>query len=493
MDSSNVFDYSFVDYSLDYNLSFSEMLAEDPQVILEDHPSTDAITDSITGPPSAMPSLSIHLEIPIEHGIEPYLSPDSTSADMSKAMLKSIPDMRTTTNAALASTQAPKLHTPFNTSPKSSSLCHQINEEPAMASSSMYQSQALDDPSYLGFSSAPEGFNFVDPANQLSMSGAGIIPTRPLVSRNSSLNKIIPRSEGIFPTSTRINTPPQASSSNQAPSFRNPEACQFVDQNERYLSEPSTTSTSAASKPGKQNRYIDIIHGGIWFINPELPAQATHALTRVHTEDDKRRQQFLPTLENVDQLVSYYQHGSHANIPRSATDSFHSNIGETETNHQSRSIKMTLNREEGSGGNPVESLAKLRHGNGGYDILMTNHCTETQNGDSQVATASRYTRKRRLSTANGDRGESASALKRPRAGSPLVRGSGASSSAQTEGSVSRVAATLTAAPRPQLQPAQPRCLAEGFSQGRLVIEKRERHRKKDGGLTFQVMRPTHEP
>ncbi|KAH9474299.1 hypothetical protein JR316_0012757 [Psilocybe cubensis] len=408
-------------------------------------------------------------------------------------MLNSIPDMCTTTNAASASTRAPKLHIPFNTSPASSSSCHRINKEPAMASSSLYQSQAFDDLNYLGFSSAPEGINFVDPANQLSMSGAGIISTRPLVSRNSSLNRIIPRSEGLFSTSTCMNTPPLASSSNQALSFRNPAACQFVDQDERYLNEPSTTSTSAASKPGKQNRYIDIIHGGIWGTDPEPPEQAAHTLTRVHTEDDKRRQQFLPTLENVEQLVSYYQHGSHANIPRSATDSFHSYIGEMETSYQDRSIKMKLNREEGSGGNPVESLAKLRQGNGG----MTNHCTETRNGDSQVATASRYTRKRRLSTANGDRGESASALKRPRAGSLLVRGSGTSTSAQTEedqkGSVSRVTATLTAEPRPQLRPAQPRCLAEGFSQGRLVIEKRERHRKKDGGLTFQVMRPTHEP
>uniref|UniRef100_A0A8H7XZR5 Uncharacterized protein n=1 Tax=Psilocybe cubensis TaxID=181762 RepID=A0A8H7XZR5_PSICU len=339
--------------------------------------------------------------------------------------------------------------------------------------------------SYLGFSSAPEGMNIIDPANQLSMPGAGIISTRPSVSRSSSTHRF---------TSTRTDAPPHASSSRSRPqSLTSHEPRQFVDQNNvRHLNEPFTSSTSAAPTSGKPDRYVNIIHGGIWATDPEPPAQAAHALTKVHTEDDKRRQQFLPTLENIEQLVSYYQHGSHANIPRSATDSFHSNIGETETNYQTRSIKMTLNREEGSGGNPVESLAKIRHSNGG----MTNHCSETQDGDRQVATTSRYPRKRRLSMEKSNEGKTPSAAKRPRRASPLVRGSRTSTSAQAEvlqgqeGSVSRVAATLTAAPRPQLQPAQPRCLAEGFSQGRLVIEKRERHRKKDGRLTFQVMRPT---
>ncbi|KAH9475645.1 hypothetical protein JR316_0011200 [Psilocybe cubensis] len=262
-----------------------------------------------------------------------------------------------------------------------------------------------------------------------------------------------------------------------------------ADGNPSYL---STASTSVAPKNVHGSRYIDILHGGIWLIDSDPRAQVENTLTRVVTEDEKRKQQLLPTLESVEKQVLYYNPGSRAILPGSSTDSFHSYIRGKETTNQEGSMWAKLNCEESSGGNPVEPLDKFRHGNGG----MVSHHSTTQNGDRQVATASRYTRKRRLSAAKSNEGKSPSAAKRPRTASPLVRGSGTSTSAQTEvlqdqeGSVSRVAATLTAAPRPLLQPAQPRCLAEGFSQGRLVIEKRERHRKKDGGLTFQVMRPT---
>ncbi|KAH9484665.1 hypothetical protein JR316_0001564 [Psilocybe cubensis] len=150
-------------------------------------------------------------------------------------------------------------------------------------------------------------------------------------------------------------------------------------------------------------------------------------------------------------------------------------------------MQMDLNREENSGADPVESLARLGHRDGG----MVGHPSTTKDGDSRVTNASRHTRKRRLSRADQDRREFASTAKRPRTGSPQDPAKTKVSRDQVgEG---RVGATLTAAVRPQLQPARPRCLADGFSQGRLVIDKRECHRKKEGGVTFQVMRPTQGP
>uniref|UniRef100_A0A8H8CH93 Uncharacterized protein n=1 Tax=Psilocybe cubensis TaxID=181762 RepID=A0A8H8CH93_PSICU len=110
-----------------------------------------------------------------------------------------------------------------------------------------------------------------------------------------------------------------------------------------------------------------------------------------------------------------------------------------------------------------------------------------------AANASRYTRKRRISTADSERCEPASAVKRARAGLPLDPCRETSTSAGTEvlreerAATDRVAETKRAARRPQIKPAQPRCLADGFSQGRLVIKERPRHRKKGGELAFQVI------
>ncbi|KAH9478103.1 hypothetical protein JR316_0010341 [Psilocybe cubensis] len=122
---------------------------------------------------------------------------------------------------------------------------------------------------------------------------------------------------------------------------------------------------------------------------------------------------------------------------------------------------------------------------------MVGHPSTTKGGDSRVTNASRHTRKRRLSRVDRDRRESTSTAKRPRTGSQ--QDPAQTKVPRNQRGEGRVAATLKPAVRPQVQPARPRCLADGFSQGRLVIDKRERHRKKEGGVTFQVMRPTQGP
>ncbi|KAH9478980.1 hypothetical protein JR316_0009443 [Psilocybe cubensis] len=286
-------------------------------------------------------------------------------------------------------------------------------------------------------------------------------------SMNDPSNICTPSSVGLFAPATHPLTIHQASSSRcQSQPLQNFAQYPSVGVADGNPSYPSTAPTSVAPDNVQGNRYIDILHGGIFLIDSDPRAQVAKPFTRVGTEDKKRKQQRLPTLESVEQLVSYHQLGSHATLPGDSTDSFHSYIGGKETIHHSGSIRTKSNCEESSGGNPVEPLAKFRHSDGGMGIRHS----APQNGDRQVAAASRYTRKRRLSTAESNEGIFTSAVKRPRAGS--------------------VAVAHTAAPRPMLRPAPPRCLADGFSQGRLVIEKRERHRKKDGGLTFQVMRPT---
>ncbi|KAH9477281.1 hypothetical protein JR316_0009485 [Psilocybe cubensis] len=181
---------------------------------------------------------------------------------------------------------------------------------------------------------------------------------------------------------------------------------------------------------------------------------------KVSEDFESQKQLHRPMLASVEQHVSYYRSGRHDNLPGNLTSISHSNTGEMRTS-STRSMQMDLNCEGSSGVDPVEPFARLVHRDGG----MVDRPSTTKGG------------KRR---------ESASTAKRPRTG-PLQ------DPAQTNEGEGRVAATLTAAVRPQLRPERPRCLSDGFSQGRLVIDKRERHRKKEGGVTFQVMRPTQGP
>ncbi|KAH9474160.1 hypothetical protein JR316_0013541 [Psilocybe cubensis] len=200
------------------------------------------------------------------------------------------------------------------------------------------------------------------------------------------------------------------------------------------------------------------------------------------TPCESQRELNHPMLSRTQQLVSYYQPGRHDNLPGNLANSFHSSAGEKKSCHTG-SMQMDLNSEGSSGVDPVEPFARRGHHDGG----MVDRPSTKKGGDSRVTNASRHSRKRRLSTSDRDRGKSASTAKRPRTGS-------LQDPVQTKEGEGRVSATLKPAVRPQVvQPARPRCLADGFSEGRLVIEKRERHRKKEGGFTFQVMRPTQGP
>ncbi|KAH9474931.1 hypothetical protein JR316_0012026 [Psilocybe cubensis] len=251
-----------------------------------------------------------------------------------------------------------------------------------------------------------------------------------------------------------------------------------VDVTDGNLSYPSTSSTGGATTNVQCDRHIDIVHGGIWYADTDPSTQVAKTHTRVDTEDEERRWQLFSALESVEQLVSSYRPGSHASLPGSSSNSFHSHIEEKETLHVNRSTQWTLNRKEGSGGDPVEPFARLRCRDGG----MTNHLSATRNGD-------RYTRKRRLSTVDNDGSKSAPAAKRPRKRSPRdpLRDQKAG-----EG---RVARALTAAPtrRPHRKPATPRCMAGAVSEGHVVVHDRERHSKKGKELTFQVMSAVQRP
>uniref|UniRef100_A0A8H7XPC4 Uncharacterized protein n=1 Tax=Psilocybe cubensis TaxID=181762 RepID=A0A8H7XPC4_PSICU len=133
---------------------------------------------------------------------------------------------------------------------------------------------------------------------------------------------------------------------------------------------PSTSSTSAAQENVQPNRYIDVIHGGVWFTESDPSTQAPHNHTRVPTEDEKQTRQLVPTLSSVDQLISYYHSHSHKYLSSDSTSDFHSNNGEKEIRYHERSMQMDSNREESSGVGPVEPLAKLVESDGGYDNLF---------------------------------------------------------------------------------------------------------------------------
>ncbi|KAH9474239.1 hypothetical protein JR316_0013402 [Psilocybe cubensis] len=295
----------------------------------------------------------------------------------------------------------------------------------------------------------------------------------------------------IFPedSCTSATYPPtfcQAPSSmRQSQSLENFGEYTSVDVTDGHLCYPPTSSTGVAPTNVQHDRYVNIAHGGIWFADTDPSTQVAKTLTRVDTEDRKQKRQLLPTLESVEQLVSYYLPGSHASLPGSSSNSFHFHIGEKETHHKNGSTQWTSNREVGSGGDPVEPFAGPTHKDGG----MANHLSATRNGDRQVSTASRYTRKRRLSTADNDGSKSAPAAKRPRKRSPRdpLRDQKAG-----EG---RVARALTAAPtrRPHRKPATPRCMAGAVSEGHVVVHDRERHSKKGKELTFQVMSAVQRP
>ncbi|KAH9479997.1 hypothetical protein JR316_0006594 [Psilocybe cubensis] len=251
---------------------------------------------------------------------------------------------------------------------------------------------------------------------------------------------------------------------------------------------PSTSSTSAAPENVQPNRYIDLIHGGVWFTETDPSTQAPHNHTRVPTEDKKRTRQLLPTLSGVEHMISYYRTGSRSHLSGDSTSDFHSYIREKEINYQ-RSIQMDLNREESSGVGPVEPLTKLVESDGG----MANHPSRTKR---RLASASRYAQRRNQSTAESDRCDSASVVKRPRRGSRIDP---ESTSPVTEvfrdkrRGKGRVAETSRAALRPQIKPVPPRCLADGFSQRRLVIKERPRHRKHGGEIGFQVIEAPGQP
>ncbi|KAH9475651.1 hypothetical protein JR316_0011208 [Psilocybe cubensis] len=152
--------------------------------------------------------------------------------------------------------------------------------------------------------------------------------------------------------------------------------------------DPSTSSTGFAPTNGQNDRYIDIVHGGIWFADTDPSAQVANTLTKPDREDEERKRQWIPTRSSVEQRVSYFHRGSHYSTQASFNNRFHSHIGE----------KSTSNREGSSGGNPVEPFARLMHRDGG----MTNYHSTAQNGDRQVASASRNSRKQRLSTGDND-------------------------------------------------------------------------------------------
>ncbi|KAH9480953.1 hypothetical protein JR316_0007560 [Psilocybe cubensis] len=160
---------------------------------------------------------------------------------------------------------------------------------------------------------------------------------------------------------------------------------------------PSTSSTGNAPTSVQCDRYANIVHGGIWYADTDPSAQVAKTLTRVDNKDNKRKQQLIPTLESVEQLVPYFHPGSHTSLPGSSSSSFHSYIGEEET-HIGGSTQWTLNREAGSGGDPVEPFAGPTHRDGG----MKSHRSITHNGDRKVASASTYSRKRRLLTVDND-------------------------------------------------------------------------------------------
>ncbi|KAH9480946.1 hypothetical protein JR316_0007553 [Psilocybe cubensis] len=189
----------------------------------------------------------------------------------------------------------------------------------------------------------------------------------------------------------------------------------------------------------QHDRYVNIVHGGIWFADTDPSTQVEKTLTRVCTD-------FHP--------------GSHTSLPGNSSSSFHSYIGEEET-HIPGSTQWTLNREAGSGGDPVEPFAGPTHRDGG----MINRRSMMHKGDSS---------------------QSAPAPKRPRRRLPRD---------DQKAGEGRVARTLTAAPtrRPQRKPATPRCMAGAASEGRVVMLDRERHSKKGTQLTFQVMSAAQRP
>uniref|UniRef100_A0A8H8CFI4 Uncharacterized protein n=1 Tax=Psilocybe cubensis TaxID=181762 RepID=A0A8H8CFI4_PSICU len=248
---------------------------------------------------------------------------------------------------------------------------------------------------------------------------------------------------------------------------------------------PSTSFTGVAPEDVQRDQYIDIVHGGIWFADADPSAQVANTLTRAEMEDEERKRQLIPTRSSVEQLVSYSHRGSHSGTQANFNDRFHFNIGEKESTYTIGSMQITSNSEGSSGGNPVEPFAQLGHRDGG----TTNHHSTAQNSDRQVASASKNSRKRRLSTEDKDGSTSAPAEKRPRKRSPRdpLRD-------QKVGK-GRVARALTAAPtrRPHRKPATPRCMAGPVSEGHVVVHDRERHSKKGTEFTFQVMSAAQRP
>ncbi|KAH9479957.1 hypothetical protein JR316_0008554 [Psilocybe cubensis] len=253
-----------------------------------------------------------------------------------------------------------------------------------------------------------------------------------------------------------------------------------------YLSTSSPKSSNAAKKiPAEQCRYIDIAHGGIWFGNagpsPMWPAV---------TQNNWPEAQAHPTLSSVEELMSYFGTRMHHNLSGevSVTSDFRSRNGEKEIRYTKKSNHAESIREESSGVTPVEPNTRLRR-HGGGKLNLPSRTTEC---DISVASTSAYTRKRREHTPeNNGLGTPTSVVKRPRMRSPLAGSSVTMASvACTEGErggKKRVPGTLTVAPRPQITPAAPSCLATAFQQSHLLMHKRERHHKNGRDTGFQVI------